>query len=119
MIRTFVVDLQAQWNGSTLTLDEQFLFNDGEEQDRTWIIKDLGNNSYTGTAGDILDTAYGKSAGNALNWQYSMILKVDDSHYEVEFDDWIYQISDSVVINETAIYKWGIQVGEVVLVIRK
>lgn len=119
VIRTFVVDLQAQWNGSTLTLDEQFLFNDGEEQDRTWIIKDLGNNSYTGTAGDILDTAYGKSAGNALNWQYSMILKVDDSHYQVEFDDWIYQISDSVVINETAIYKWGIQVGEVVLVIRK
>ncbi len=119
VIRTFTVDLQAQWNGDTLTLDEQFLFNDGEEQERTWVINDLGNNSYTGTASDILDTAYGKSAGNALNWKYSMILKVDDSEYEVEFDDWIYQISDSVVINQTEIYKWGIQVGEVVLVIRK
>ena len=119
VIRTFTVDLQAQWNEDTLTLDEQFLFNDGEEQERTWVIQDLGDNSYTGTASDILDTAYGKSAGNALNWKYSMILKVDDSEYEVEFDDWIYQISDSVVINQTEIYKWGIQVGEVVLVIRK
>ena len=119
VVRTFTVDLQANWNGDTLTLDEQFLFNDGEEQERTWVIQDLGDNSYTGTASDILDTAYGKSAGNALNWKYSMILKVDDSEYEVEFDDWIYQISDSVVINQTEIYKWGIQVGEVVLVIRK
>lgn len=119
VVRTFTVDLQANWNGDTLTLDEQFLFNDGEEQERTWVIQDLANNSYTGTASDILDTAYGKSAGNALNWKYSMILKVDDSEYEVEFDDWIYQISDSVVINQTEIYKWGIQVGEVVLVIRK
>ena len=119
VVRTFTVDLQANWNGDTLTLDEQFLFNDGEEQELTWVIQDLGNNSYTGTASDILDTAYGKSAGNALNWKYSMILKVDDSEYEVEFDDWIYQISDSVVINQTEIYKWGIQVGEVVLVIRK
>lgn len=40
VIRTFTVDLQAQWNGDTLTLDEQFLFNDGEEQDRTWVIQD-------------------------------------------------------------------------------
>ncbi|MDD9194996.1 DUF3833 domain-containing protein [Aliivibrio sp. S3MY1] len=119
VIRTFTVDLQAQWGGDTLTLDEQFLFNDGEEQERTWIIQDLGDNSYTGTASDILGTADGKSAGNALNWKYSMILKVDDSHYEVEFDDWIYQISDTVVINQTEIYKWGIQVGQVVLVIRK
>lgn len=119
VVRTFTVDLQANWNGDTLTLDEQFLFNDGEEQERTWVIQDLGDNSYTGTASDILDTAYGKSAGNALNWKYSMILKVDDSEYEVEFDDWIYQISDNVVINQTEIYKWGIQVGEVVLVIRK
>ncbi|WP_375320762.1 DUF3833 domain-containing protein [Aliivibrio logei] len=119
VIRTFTVDLQANWKADTLTLDEQFLFNDGEEQERTWVIQDLGDNSYTGTASDILDTAYGKSAGNALNWKYSMILKVDDSEYEVEFDDWIYLISDSVVINQTEIYKWGIQVGEVVLVIRK
>ena len=119
VVRTFTVDLQAQWDGDTLTLDEQFLFNDGEEQERTWIIQDLGDNSYTGTASDILDTAYGESAGNALNWKYAMILKVDDSRYEVEFDDWIYQISDNVVINQTEIYKWGIQVGEVVLVIRK
>ena len=65
------------------------------------------------------EQASGVSAGNALNWKYAMVLNVDDSEYNVEFDDWIYQISDSVVINQTEIYKWGIQVGEVVLVIRK
>ncbi|GGK37610.1 DUF3833 domain-containing protein [Aliivibrio fischeri] len=119
VVRTFTVDLQASWKENTLTLDEQFLFNDGEKQNRTWVIQDLGNQTYTGKANDILEQATGESAGNALHWKYAMVLEVDDSQYEVEFDDWIYQISESVVINQTAIYKWGIQVGEVILVIRK
>ncbi|MDD9156341.1 DUF3833 domain-containing protein [Aliivibrio sp. S4TY2] len=119
VIRTFTADLQASWNDKTLTLDEQFLFSDGEKQNRTWVIQEIGENSYTGTANDIPEQASGVSAGNALNWKYAMVLNVDDSEYNVEFDDWIYQISDNVVINQTVIYKWGVQVGEVVLVIRK
>ncbi len=89
VVRTFTADLTAKWSGDTLTLDEQFLFNDGGKQSRTWIIKQVSENSYTGTASDIVGQAKGESAGNALNWKYSIVLNVDNTQIEVDFDDWI------------------------------
>src|SRR5688572_25994299 len=54
MTRRFVATLQASWSGENGTLIEQFRFDDGEVQDRTWVITHLGNGQYTGMAGDVV-----------------------------------------------------------------
>jgi hypothetical protein len=109
-------------NGSTeekLTLEEWFVFDDGEKTQRTWVINKNSNGSYSGSAEDIIGTARGESKGMALRWDYEMDLSVDGSTYRVLFDDWLYRIDEHNVINRSVIKKWGFTVGEVILSIRK
>lgn len=117
--RRFSVEMIGTWQQNQGTLAEWFVFDDGEKTERTWIINKLQDGRYTGTAGDIAGEAQGESAGFALHWDYELDLVMDDSTYRVTFDDWLYQIDQQVVINRSYIKKWGITVGEVILVISK
>lgn len=105
--RRFSVDMLGTWQGNVGKLEEWFVFDDGERSQRTWIITQLQDGLYTGTADDIEGVAQGESAGFALHWDYELNLVVDDSEYLVRFDDWLYQIDEKVVINRSYIKKWG------------
>ena len=41
------------------------------------------------------------------------------STYEVQFDDWMYQMDDKVMLNRATMSKFGIELGEVLLSFRK
>lgn len=119
VIRKFNVTMQANWQADELTLKEWFTYDDGEKQLRTWVIQDLGNGRYSGTAEDILGEATGQAMGSALQWQYDMNLVVDGSEYQVSFDDWMYLVNENTIINRSDINKFGIKVASVLLVIQK
>ena len=117
--RRFSVKMLGSLEQDTLTLEEWFVFDDGEKTERTWIISKNDDASYSGSAGDIIGSARGESKGMALRWDYEMDLTVDESTYRVVFDDWLYRIDENNVINRSVITKWGFNVGEVILSIRK
>ena len=113
--RQFVVDITGTWDGETLTLDEEFDYADGEKDRRVWTIRKIDDNTYTGTAGDTIGTAQGRSFGNALNWTYDMNLKVGDGTWEVKFDDWMFLQPGGVLLNRAAVSKFGVELGVVTL----
>jgi hypothetical protein len=113
--RQFTVDIDGTWDGRQLVLDERFLYSDGERERRVWTIVKTGEHTYTGTAGDVIGTAQGKSYGNALNWAYDMNLKVDDGTWKVSFDDWMFLQPDGVLLNRAVVRRWGIVIGSVTL----
>jgi hypothetical protein len=115
VIKRFTVRIDARWEGDTGTLDEQFAWSDGTTSRRIWTIKDLGNGRYSGRADDVVGEAVGEASGSALRWRYVMALPVDGSIYNVDFDDWMYMIDDKVMLNRSAMSKWGIHFGEVTL----
>jgi len=117
--RQFVVDIEGEWNGRVLTLDEHFLYDDGERDRRVWKIEKTGDHTYKGTAGDVIGQATGASYGNALNWQYDMDLKVGDGSWRVAFDDWMFLQSDGVLLNRATVTKLGFEIGTVTLAFRK
>ena len=117
--RRFSVKMLGNVKDNQLTLEEWFVFDDGEKTKRTWIINKNSDANYSGRAGDIIGIAHGESSGMALRWDYEMDLSVDDSIYRVKFDDWLYRIDEKNVINRSVIKKWGFNVGEVILSIRK
>ena len=119
MTRRFVATLQASWVGETGTLVEQFHFDDGEVQARTWIITHLGNGQYSGTAGDVVGEARGKIAGSVFQLQYQLNVPWNDGAIVVNLDDWLYLIDDRHLINKTTLTKFGFRVGELTLVIEK
>ncbi|MCL1043955.1 hypothetical protein BCU84_02685 [Shewanella sp. 10N.286.51.B7] len=117
--RKFTVTMEASWQGDEGVINEWFIYDDGEKQTRIWKITDLGNGKYQGTANDILGIAEGEARGSALRWAYDMNLVVDDSEYEVHFDDWMFLVDENTIINKSDIIKFGITVAEVTLVIQK
>ena len=117
--RRFSVKMLGTLDNDQLTLEEWFIFNDGGKTQRTWVISKNSDGSYSGRAGDIIGTARGESEGMALRWDYEMDLTVEGNTYRVLFDDWLYRIDENNVINRSVIKKWGFNVGEVILSIRK
>ncbi|MCK8043788.1 DUF3833 domain-containing protein [Shewanella sp. 1CM18E] len=117
--RRFTVEMLASWQGDKGEIKEWFIYDDGEKQIRIWNITDLGNGNYTGTANDILGEAQGQAVGMALQWQYEMLLPVDDTEYQVTFDDWMFLVDENTIINRSDIIKFGITMAEVTLVISK
>ncbi len=115
VIKRFTVVMDCRWNGDEGILDEKFIYSDGTKQQRIWKLKDLGMGTYQGSASDVVGIAQGQSSGNALQWKYILSLPVDDKVWEVQFEDWMYQIDQNVMINKAQMTKWGIYLGEVTL----
>ena len=113
--RQFQVDIVGSIEGDEITLDERFVYNDGEKDQRIWRIRKTGDQTYEGEADDVIGTAKGVVQGNALNWTYDLNLKVGESSYKVHFDDWMFLQSGEVMINRARMSKWGFDIGEVTL----
>ena len=118
--RQFRVNIKGKIDNKTLTLDEDFLYDDGEQAKRIWKIeKKIDNNQkiiYEGQADDVEGKASGLISGNALNWSYDIYLNIKGSDIKVHFNDWIYKQSEDLAINRAYVSKFGINIGSVTLV---
>ncbi|PHR64156.1 MAG: hypothetical protein COA51_08765 [Idiomarina sp.] len=119
VIQRFRADLKGTWDGNEGVLDEQFYYADGSEQERIWYITKTGENSYEGRASDVEGVAEGTTAGNVLNWSYTLIIERDGEPFSVKLDDWLYLVDEDNMINRTQMYKFGLPVGEITLYIGK
>jgi hypothetical protein len=115
VVRRFTVQMTGTWNGNQGVLDERFTYSDGKTERRVWKLTDEGKGRWSGRADDVVGVAEGRSAGNALNWRYTLSLPVDGKVYEVQFDDWMYLMDDKVMLNKAVMSKFGIYLGEVTL----
>lgn len=127
VVKRFTVLMRCQWSGpagaETGVLDEDFVYSDGTREKRVWTLVrtpgEAGQGRYSGTAADVLGQAQGEEAGNAFRWRYTLNLPVDGRTVEVQFDDWMYLMSDTVMLNKASMSKWGVHLGEVTLVFTK
>ena len=119
LTRQFTVEIDGVINADKLTLTEDFVFDDGELQQRIWTISKLPGARYKGTAADVVGEAEGIVKGNTLNWQYTLSMDVDGSNYHIHFDDWMYLQDENRLFNRASLSKLGIEVGEVTLFFEK
>ncbi|MEN3110330.1 DUF3833 domain-containing protein [Uliginosibacterium paludis] len=115
VVKRFKVIIQASWKGDVGTLDEDFTYSDGTKQRRVWTLVRQADGSYTGRADDVVGEARGELAGNALRWRYVLALPVDGKVYHVDFDDWMFLMDDKVMLNRSAMSKFGFELGQVTL----
>jgi hypothetical protein len=115
IVKRFTVVMDCQWNGNQGVLDEAFTYSDGSTQRRVWRLVKHAGGRYTGTADDVVGEAVGQTSGNAFRWAYTLNLPVDGKVYEVQFDDWMYQMDERVMLNRATMRKFGVRLGEVTL----
>lgn len=115
--RHFNATINAHWNNGVGTLEERFEFNDGEIQYRNWTLTPQDNGHYIATAGDVLGNGQAETAGNAFHLDYTLQINYQGKPLALAVDDWMYRVSDKVVINQSTLSKWGFRVGSIELVI--
>lgn len=119
VIRSFRADIMGSWAGGVGTLEEDFVFNDGELQRRVWTLTPTDKNRYVGSAGDVVGMANIEVAGNSMFLDYVLRIPYGDDTIDVAIDDRMYLVSPTVLINESTLKKFGFNVGQILLVIEK
>ncbi|QLG87504.1 DUF3833 domain-containing protein [Chitinibacter bivalviorum] len=119
VVKRFHVEITGTQQAGKLILDERFKYDDGSTQQRVWTLVQQADGSWRGTADDVKGEAVGKVAGNALNWQYTLLLPVDGKTYEMKFDDWMFLIDRKSMINRASMSKFGFELGQVTLFFKK
>jgi Protein of unknown function (DUF3833) len=119
VIRHFNADIDAHWKDGVGTLVEDFLFDDGELQQRIWILTPDGEGHYIGTAGDVVGEGKLQQAGNSVFLDYVLRIPYRGSDIDVRVDDRMYLVSPDILINESSLSKFGFHVGDLLLVITR
>lgn len=128
-IRSFNAELIGSWDEEGVgTLDEVFYFYDApgdkpKKETRIWTLVPTETEqglAYRASASDVPEETLMKFSGNAIQMDYTLRYKKDDeSTIDLKMNDWMYLVSDGVVLNETQMTKFGLNVGQVILVMRK
>lgn len=119
VVKRFHVEIIGTQQGEKLILDENFAYDDGTKQQRVWTLIKSSDGLWHGTAADVVGEAIGQVAGNALHWQYTLLLPVDSETYQMRFDDWMYLMDDQSMINRASMSKFGVEFGQVTLFFKK
>ena len=119
VMRTFNATIAASWQDGVGTLDEDFVFDDGEQQKRIWTLTPQPDGSYLGTAGDVSGAGTLTQAGNSVFLDYVLQVPYRGQVLDVRVDDRMYLLTTDVLINESKLKKFGFQVGELLLVIQR
>ena len=117
--RQFSADLNGKWDGKQLILDEKFIWNDGEIQNRKWKIDKIDEHNYEGTASDVVGTAKGYSYGPTFKFEYVLLVPVKGREIKITFDDWIFMQDERVAINRAKMTKFGFKVAELTVMFVK
>ncbi|WP_435139344.1 DUF3833 domain-containing protein [Pseudopelagicola sp. nBUS_19] len=119
--RRFKVNIEGDWNGETLVLDERFSYSDGSTERRVWTLTKTGADSWSGTAPGVQGKAVGLESGDTFNWKYTIDLpKASGSGtLRVSFDDWMWLLEDGRLLNRAFMRQSGIKVGEATIFFEK
>ena len=121
--RRFDVAVKGTWDGKTLKLVEDFVYEDGSEEQRIWRLEKTGpivdDQTWTGTAAGVIGVARGEEQGDTFNWTYKIDLPVPDGTLRVNFDDWMWDLGEGRVLNRAYMKKYGVDIGEVLITFEK
>ena len=118
--RRFEVDIEGTWDGETLTLVEDFVYEDGSTERRVWTLVKTGDQTWEGTAPGVIGTALGEERGDTFNWAYTIDLPISGGEtVRVSFDDWMWLLTEDRLLNKAYMERWGIGVGLVTITFEK
>lgn len=117
--RRFDVTIDGTWDGETLRLVEDFVYEDGSTEQRIWTLRKTGAQTWEGSAPGVIGVAAGEERGDTFNWTYTIDLPVPDGTLRVSFDDWMWLLNERQVLNRAYMKRYGIDIGDVIILFEK
>lgn len=114
------VKMNGSWDGTTLTLVEDFVYSDGEKDRKTWRFTKTGEGRYVGTREDVIGQAAIMQVGNDIRLDYKATVRTKDGgSYGITFADVLTQTGPRTVLNTAKLSWLFFDVGTVRLDIHK
>lgn len=111
--RRFTARLEGRLEGDRLTVVEDFVYDDGEENRLTWVFDRAGPGRWTGRRDDTVGTAQVVETGDTVRLSYIADFSAQGAVTRLGFEDVIYFDPEGRVINEAIVTRWGLPVGRV------
>ena len=115
---TFIAYFDAKWTGNVGVIDEEFLYDDGEKQQRQWTITLAEDGTFTAKAPDVPGIGKGAQTGAAVLLRYPIRIPERGGGYVLKAFDCMYLTEEGTIINRSQFRKFGIRVAELVASIR-
>lgn len=119
--RAFTAYLNGVWDGRTLTLVEDFEYDDGETDRKTWRLTKQSDGTWLGVREDVVGEAVGFQDGPAFRLEYLVDFPDEDGDgaTRVGFRDVLVARADGAVFNKASVGWRGFRVGSVELEITR
>ena len=117
--RKLSVVMEGRWQDGCFILEEHFSYEDGRTEDRTWTVTLHGDGRFSAESADSVGKGHGMAADDCIHMQYIFRLQMKNRILNVDFDDRLYKLDDKRVFNRAVMSKWGIRLGEVLLLFEK
>jgi len=118
--RGFSAELFGEWDGRVFTLIEDFVYDDGERDRKTWRLTRTAPGRYVGTREDVVGQAIGFQDGPAFRLEYEVRLPSKNGPgRKVRFRDVLVETGEGVVLNRAHVSWLGIGVARVDLTMRR
>ena len=114
----FSVEINGTWSGKSLTLVEDFSFQDGTKERKTWVLDKLAEGKYAGTREDVLGTADVTQDGLGVRLDYYVTLTTGLGGIDVRFRDLLSLNDDGTIDNKAVVSKFGLRIGRVNITMR-
>lgn len=111
--RSFRVDLTGHVRGKVLTLREDFRYDDGERDTKTWIFTRTGPDTFSGTREDVLGETTVRLSGNIARFTYRVDLDPGGKPNIVRFHDKLVLEDDGTLRNTALVTKFGLPIARV------
>jgi hypothetical protein len=112
--RRFRARLNGTLRGDRLTVVEDFIYDDGQENRLTWVFDRAGPGRWTGRREDTVGLAQVVETGSEVRLSY--VADFDGGEGTVTrlgFEDVIYRQPDGRIINDAVVTRWGVPVATV------
>ncbi|WP_370322202.1 DUF3833 family protein [Oricola sp.] len=114
LTRKFDVSLHGRWDGRTLVLREDFRYDDGEKDTKTWRFRKTGDKTYVGTREDVLGETRVFLDGDKAHFNYRVDLDNGEGRNIVRFFDTLKLSPDGRrVVNTALVFKGPLPVARV------
>ena len=103
----------------TLTVVEDFTYDDGQKDRLTWVFRETGPGRWTGQREDTVGEAEVIEADGRITLTYTADFRSPSGVTRLGFQDILYAAPDGTIINDAVVSRAGLPVASVRFVIRR
>ena len=115
----FAVTIEGSWDGAELTLVEDFRYDDGKTERKTWHLSRTAPGQYRGTREDVIGTASVRQDGASVRLDYEVMLDTGLGRIRTRFRDILFLEQPGAVRNRAIVSKFGLRIARVDLLLAK